>query len=189
MRRHGWAVVNIHAESGSRQEEREEREVQLQYLSRLHASEAGRICVLAGDFNAREGEDYCLRAEGWRDLWTEAPAIDAESPRQQWTWRRGANSARYDRCYAQACGTDSVECIRMEAIKCIWPAHTDHVALRVVLGRRSRATASSATAGARVHLGRGAEHHAHVPAGAAKPPGSIRQGGGAVTDSERTFRW
>ena len=115
-----------------------------------------------------------MRAEGWRDLWTEAPAIDAESPRQQWTWRRGANSARFDRCYAWACGSDSVECIRMEAIKCIWPALTDHVALRVVLGCRRRPRA-----GARADLDRGAEHHAPAPSGSAKPPGSIRQGRGS----------
>ena len=174
VRRHGWTVANAHAESGRRQEERDEREVQLQYLSRLHERENGNICVLAGDLNAREGEDLCLRTEGWRDLWTEAPGIDVDNQQEPWTWRRGANSARYDRFYAQACGPDSVECAHMEAIRSIWPARTDHVALHVVLRRRSRANARSEAAGARVQLARSTARDASAPDSAAKPAGGAQ---------------
>ena len=46
--------------------------MQLRYLRRLHGQAPGRIRVLAGDINARDGEDNSLRAEGWRNLWIEA---------------------------------------------------------------------------------------------------------------------
>ena len=36
VRQDGWTVVNVHAESGRRQEERDERGAQLIYMSRLH---------------------------------------------------------------------------------------------------------------------------------------------------------
>ena len=90
-RQDGWAVVNVHAESGGGLEETDDRGSQLKYMSRLHEREGTDIAVLAGDFNVREGEDHCLRIEGWRDVWLEARGIDVESPQEEWTWRRGSN--------------------------------------------------------------------------------------------------
>ena len=77
VRRGGWAVVNAHAESGGRAAERDHRATQLAYMSRLHElheHEDGQLWVFAGDFNVREGEDHCLRAEGWHDVWIGANA-------------------------------------------------------------------------------------------------------------------
>ena len=64
VRRGGWAVVNAHAESGGRAAELDHRAKQLAHMSRMHEHEDGQLWVLAGDFNVREGEDHCLRAEG-----------------------------------------------------------------------------------------------------------------------------
>ena len=77
----GWSIINVHAESGGRPDERDYREKQLQYMSRLHESEEGLACVLAGDFNMRVGEEQWLVREGWRDV---LPANGDE-----WTWQRG----------------------------------------------------------------------------------------------------
>ena len=62
-------------------------------LSRLHEQEEGQAFVLAGDFNVRDGEDLCLRAEGWRDAWGDAAVAGAEL-QDEWTGRRGASTAR-----------------------------------------------------------------------------------------------
>ena len=104
----------------------------------MHEPERDQLCVLAGDFNARDGEDMSLSSEGWRDVWCEAPCIDAESP-LSWTWRRGANSARYDRIYIHDGNACLVESLRMRAIEHIWGVLSDHVPLRVVVRRRARA--------------------------------------------------
>ena len=63
-RRGAWTVVNAHAESGGRAAELDHRAKQLAHMSRMHEHEDGQLWVLAGDFNVREGEDHCLRAEG-----------------------------------------------------------------------------------------------------------------------------
>ena len=52
-RRDGWAIVNVHAESGRHQEERDQRVAQLEYMSRMHERDDDKLWVLAGDFNAR----------------------------------------------------------------------------------------------------------------------------------------
>ena len=99
MRRAGWAFINVHAESGRGQIERDERATQLLHMSRAHEREvAPSACVLAGDFNAREGEDLCLRVEGWRDVFVDNP-VAGGADQEQWTWGRGEYRARYDRVY------------------------------------------------------------------------------------------
>ena len=98
VRRGTWTISNVHAESGGRDAERDARVAQLQYMSRIPEHEPGQDCVLAGDFNARAGEDLCLQTEGWRDVGRDARAVDAEM-QDEWTWKRGENSARYDRVY------------------------------------------------------------------------------------------
>lgn len=138
----GWTVVNVHAESGGRQEERDERESQLKHISRFHEREAGQTCIIGGDFNVREGEDHCLRREGWRDAWGEVP-VDPESPLASWTWRRADHSARYDRCYVRTCGSGSVSCVRMATIMSIHPTSTDHVAVQVVFRRTMHGDAAA----------------------------------------------
>lgn len=59
-----WAIANVHLESGGHARERDARAAQLQHLSRWHESSAKecRRCVIAGDFNLREGED---RTSAW----------------------------------------------------------------------------------------------------------------------------
>ena len=84
-RRSGWTIFNTHAESGSRQAERDARESQLLQMSRSHElEEHGQLCVLAGDFNLRGGEERDLEREGWRDAWSSPPEVD------DWTWCRGS---------------------------------------------------------------------------------------------------
>ncbi len=123
VRRKGWTIVNVHAESGGRAEQRDNRCAQLLHMSRVHEQESGQVCVLAGDFNARAGEDLCLCAEGWRDVGRDG----------EWTWRRGDNAARYDRVYARAMGSGAVECVRVERLRSVWNSLSDHMALCVVL--------------------------------------------------------
>ena len=65
----GWAICNVHAESGSQRRVKAERLSQLEYMSGLHEQDDDRVSVLIGDFNVREGEDACLRQQGWRDAW------------------------------------------------------------------------------------------------------------------------
>ena len=60
-----------------------------------------------------------------------------------WTWRRGSHSARYDRVYVHEGASDSVECVSMRALRQVWPALTDHVALHLVLRRRGSSSLDS----------------------------------------------
>ena len=130
VRRGGWTIFNTHAESGSRDAERDAREEQLLHLSRVHELERGQVCVITGDLNTREGDDHALLLEGWRDAWSAAPADE------EWTWRRGVHSARYDRIFVHgAAGGDAVECSQVTRLANVWPARTDHVALHTVLTR------------------------------------------------------
>ena len=50
----------------------------------------------------------------------------------------GARSGRYDRVFVHG-GADAVECERFSRLTSIWPTRTDHVALLVVLRRKSGA--------------------------------------------------
>ena len=134
-RRDGWAIVNVHAESGRHQEERDQRVAQLEYMSRVHEREDDKLWILAGDFNAREGEDHCLLSEGWREVGAEALGLEP------WTWRRSQSSARYDRVCIHDGGGESVQLVSASAIRTIWGGLTDHVALRVVVRRMTRGAA------------------------------------------------
>ena len=132
-----WILVNVHADSGGRAAERDQRAAQLQHMSRLYESDrvmVNKSVALIGDFNARDGEDHILQSEGWVDAWmTQTPAAES------WTWHRGMFKARYDRVYTQACA--AVEISRHTSL---CPKFTDHVALCACL-RREGSPASSPT--------------------------------------------
>ena len=136
-----WSITNTHAESGGRTvRDRDERAAQLVQMSRQHESADSRgVCVLAGDFNIRLGEEDCLWTEGWRDAQLNfASEGQRRVQEDEWTWRRGASSGRYDRVFVHG-GADAVECERFSRLTSIWPARSDHVALLVVLRRKSGA--------------------------------------------------
>ena len=114
-----WSFSNVHAESGGHPASRDERAAQLSYMSRMHEFAEGRISVLAGDFNARGGEEHDLELEGWRDVWGEA-AMPRERDSGAWTWRQGQHSARYGRVYVHSSRV-KVECSQMLKISSIWP--------------------------------------------------------------------
>ena len=83
-----------------------------------------RAYVIAGDYNAKEGEDDCITAEGWSD---------AASDRG-WAWRtlHGASSARYDRVYIRG-ATTRVEVASFEILSEVWGDLSDHKALHIFL--------------------------------------------------------
>ena len=91
--------------------------------------------LLMGDFNVRPGEDQCLLSEGWRDVWVASPEID------EWTWRAGANHARYDRGYLHDSTTACARCTVIERLPNVWGSMTDHVALHAVVRRMPRVSA------------------------------------------------
>ena len=173
---------------------------------RFHERETGAVCAVAGDFNAREGEDDCMRAEGWHDAWIDVQSIDADLEIGTWTWKRGINSARFDRFYTRACGSDSVSCLRVDAIRSVWEGGlTDHLALHAILRRTSGAVVVRSNAGgARVDVAEGCEGSGLVPECAAKsshdPPTERAESCGqrqdipvvkianAITGLDNTFR-
>ena len=124
-----WVITNTHAESGKSSTERDARTQQLRHLSRGHEYDTDKIHILLGDLNARPGEDQCLLAEGWRDVWTASPASD------DWTWRVGVNQARYDRVYVHNSIDARVRCTVIERLPGVWGRMTDHVALHTVVRR------------------------------------------------------
>ena len=133
IRRKGWVLTNVHAESGRGRIERDERAAQLLHMSRAHEREVGETtCVLAGDLNVRQGEDQCLLQEGWSDASANRGVADVNE-REEWTWRSGANMARYDRVYTRGVDGGSSDCISYARLRTVWGAFTDHVALHVVL--------------------------------------------------------
>ena len=67
----------------------------MQYLARIHERGDGAACLLAGDFNLRQGEEEVLLNEGWRD------SVDVERS-DGWTWAHEEFRARYDRVYTHA---------------------------------------------------------------------------------------
>jgi endonuclease/exonuclease/phosphatase family metal-dependent hydrolase len=142
-----WGITNVHAESGGRQRDIDERGTQLLHMSRKHETEDSRgVCVLAGDFNMREGEEHCLRVEGWRDVWLERPTHDHQARGDQWTWRKAASSARYDRIFVHD-AEDVVVCEQTSRVPGIWPSLSDHVALHATLRRRSARVRTEAPCG------------------------------------------
>ena len=157
MRWRGWTVVNTHAESGSRDVERDARESQLLHMSRLHELEDGQVCVLAGDFNLRAGEEAPLEREGWRDAWSTS-AAGAED----WTWCRASSHARYDRIFLHDAAPPGcrVECTHIQRLAALWPCFSDHVALHAVLRCRPSEGASVGRLGAHAAGGAAALHSA-----------------------------
>ena len=93
VRFNGWTFANVHSDSGSRPGERKERLAQFDYMSLIQESEPSRVCVLAGDFNARNDEDIGLRSQGWRDSWADT-INESSGADTSWTWRRGIKKAR-----------------------------------------------------------------------------------------------
>ena len=168
VRRGPWAFVNVHAESGRRAFERDERAAQLLHMSRLHEHDVSRVHVLAGDFNARPGEDHCLLREGWSDVW-ERTVVDVDA--DAWTWRQHANEARYDRVYTHDTETAAVRCVHVARNLHVWGDLTDHVALHVVLQRVSSVVPNRANCGPAALAPSAApvashndRHHADTPA-------------------------
>ena len=85
LTRQGMQFINVHAESGGSQDSRDARASQLQYLARAHESTARDACVLAGDFNLRQGEDRVLLEEGWHDAACKVIDVGSEGG-DAWTW-------------------------------------------------------------------------------------------------------
>ena len=121
-------VLNVHLESGPRSVDRDARAQQLQHLSRVHEGDAAKVHIVAGDFNLRSGEDQCLLAERWQDVFKEN-GLDGQD---HWTWRQSHSSARYDRIYSHSSTTATVECVETERLPKVWGRLTDHVAMRAV---------------------------------------------------------
>jgi endonuclease/exonuclease/phosphatase family metal-dependent hydrolase len=145
LTRQGMQFINVHAESGGSQDSRDARASQLQYLARAHESTARGACVLAGDFNLRQGEDRVLLEEGWHDAACKVIDVDSEGG-DDWTWAHGTFRARYDRAYIHAGARESLECVRCSTLPGYMEAHlSDHKALFVEL-RRERASEGAAVA-------------------------------------------
>ena len=133
VRRGDWVFVNVHLESGGQVVERDERAAQFLHVSRLHESEAFRCYVLAGDFNARGGEDHCLFLEGWADCWHGG---GGQSEGEEWTWKKGRQGARYDRAYfrAPSMGRSGGQRWQVARLTQVWDdGLTDHVAVKLHL--------------------------------------------------------
>jgi endonuclease/exonuclease/phosphatase family metal-dependent hydrolase len=114
--------------------ERDARESQLLHMSRSHElEEQGQLCVLAGDLNLRVGEEGICREKAGAMHGLRPPRVD------DWTWCRGSSTARYDRVFLHDAGNgESAECAQIRRLTRVWPALSDHVALHVVVRRRSR---------------------------------------------------
>ena len=177
-----WAVINVHLESGPRSVDRDARAEQLLYLSRVHDRDAAKVHVVAGDLNLRPGEDQCLLAEGWQDVFKDAGQDD-------WTWRQSSSRARYDRIYIRSCTSATVGCVQTQRLHNVWGNFTDHVALQAVLrkvsqGPRRRARAQSAggqvpavtaSADAGAAAGQSSSSSFSIPATASSGTGKQRQ--------------
>ena len=183
VRRNGWAIANVHAESGSHQEQRDQRVQQLEYMSRMHELHEEQVWVLAGDLNAREGEDHCLRGEGWRDVWTEAQGAGAGGA-VDWTWRRGGSAARFDRIYTHASGADTVSCVRVSRIEKVWDVFTDHVALHCVLRRTTRAVPALPSGRVEAEVAAGTSAKAHPPGAVGSSSSSAQPRAGGCSGPE-----
>ena len=94
VRRNCWTITNVHLESGGGRSERDNRGEQFLHLSRMYESHDNQTCVVAGDFNVREGEDQCLLREGWRDTMHLATLPGKRQPQQKWTFKWCSYEAR-----------------------------------------------------------------------------------------------
>ena len=94
VRRSRWTITNVHLESGGGRRERDNRGEQFLHLSRMYEGHDNQTCVVAGDFNVREGEDQCLIREGWRDTMNLATLPPKLQPQQKWTFKLRDYEAR-----------------------------------------------------------------------------------------------
>ena len=76
-----------------------------------HEGHRNRTCVLAGDFNIREGEDSCLLSAGWRDAKFQVDSTRSCGSQQEWTWKGRGYTARYDRVYLRSPGEVQPQCV------------------------------------------------------------------------------
>ena len=125
VRRAGLTVINVHVESGGGLSQVVARRSQIDSLARAHEeSDGATSTILAGDFNARVGEDDSLLNGGW---------TDACSSAGDWTWKQGNSSARYDRVYYRA---SDFQCY-CATVEGVYDTHlSDHKPLLVELRRR-----------------------------------------------------
>ena len=125
-----WSFINVHAESGPDANARDKREGQFQRLSQEHVLDTTHVHVLAGDFNIRDGEEHCLQSAGWTDAWCEA---GNDIVGEEWTWKKGNSSARWDRIYTHSTSALKVSCSHYARLAEVRHGCTDHVAVHVVL--------------------------------------------------------
>ncbi len=81
VRRAGWTLVNVHAESGGDAGARARREHQLRHTSRMPDWCDGGAFVLAGDFNLRGGDDGVFTSQGWSDASVDCGGADSSGSR------------------------------------------------------------------------------------------------------------
>ena len=141
----GWEIQNTHVESGANADARDAREAQIRQLSARHRNVSvseDAVCVLAGDFNLRGGEEGPLQSAGWRDAWQWPELV----PGEDWAWSGYGRRLRFDRVFVRdAQDGTKVERRSFARLSGFCPAHTDHVALHAVLVRRP-GTSGEATA-------------------------------------------
>ena len=183
VQRGPWTFINVHGESGPTAGDRDARNCQLIRMSRLDELDQNHVRVLAGDFNMRDGEEKSLCSEGWVDAW-QTPG--AERRGDEWTWRRGDSSARFDRVYVHSNMLKQLICERTRRLDQVWSVLTDHVALHTVL---QLATDSSTDNPSMVSIGAGsclATGHSTSHSIDARD-GSTSQCGGSTSSQSRFF--
>ena len=79
----------------------------------------------------RSGEDQCLLAEGWQDVFK-------ERGQDMWTWQQNVRNARYDRMYLQTSTSTKARCIQTQRLPNVWGKLSDHVPIRAVFTKVAR---------------------------------------------------
>ncbi len=126
------AFINVHAESGGQLNQIDARASQIEYLARSHETAETGTTILAGDFNARDGKDEPLVNEGWHDAWCHSACCPSNSD-GDWTWKKGNNSARYDRVFFRPA---EFRCLSYAPLEGVWTANlSDHRPVVVELQR------------------------------------------------------
>ena len=134
VRRGQWAIENVHLDAGGRAGDVEKRLQQFGDLCRTYERYANQTCVLAGDFNVREGEDQCLLTEDWRDAKNVVKPLRCRKPQQDWTWKLWNHTARYDRVYIHSHAAVQTECVFYHVHDVVREGKlTDHAAVCVEL--------------------------------------------------------
>ena len=107
---------------------RDERNTQIQHLSRKHELSPAEAYVIAGDWNMREGEEHCMQTEGWRDAWLDAPTHCAVPQEEWWAWAGYGCRARYDRVFVHDSDATRARCASVEILREAVAGMTDHAA-------------------------------------------------------------